>query len=128
MVTGNGVDLGTVTPNGVIGSDQVLTKTFVTLAQSDGSGELTIGFNEVFRQVVAGPAPDFGTQFGIRVEQIALDFDGTMERPVGGELLPIESTSLMLAGLQTSAIWMLPVLAGAVGTGAYYIRTRMNKD
>ncbi len=47
---------------------------------------------------------------------------------VGGELLPIDSTALMLAGLQTSAIWMLPILAGAAGIGAYYIKTRMNKE
>jgi len=47
---------------------------------------------------------------------------------VGGEFLPIDSTALMLAGLQSSAIWMLPVLAGAVGVGAFYIKTRMNKD
>jgi len=47
---------------------------------------------------------------------------------VGGELLPIDSTALMLAGLQTSAIWMLPVLAGAAGASAYYIKTRMNKE
>jgi len=47
---------------------------------------------------------------------------------VGGELLPIDTTALMLAGLQSSAIWMLPVLAGAVGVGAYYIKTRMNKN
>ncbi len=36
---------------------------------------------------------------------------------VGGEFLPINSTALLLAGLQSSAIWMLPVLAGAVGAG-----------
>ncbi len=47
---------------------------------------------------------------------------------VGGEFLPIDSTALLLAGLQTSAIWMLPVLAGAAGVGAYYIKTRMNKE
>jgi len=47
---------------------------------------------------------------------------------VGGEFLPIDSTSLMLAGIQSSAVWMLPVLAGAAGAGAYYIRFRMNKD
>jgi len=47
---------------------------------------------------------------------------------VGGEFLPIDNTALVLAGLQTSAIWMLPVLAGAAGAGAYYIKTRMNKD
>jgi len=47
---------------------------------------------------------------------------------VGGEFLPIDSTALVLAGLQTSAIWMLPVLAGAAGAGTYYIKTRMNKE
>jgi len=47
---------------------------------------------------------------------------------VGGEFLPIDSTALLLAGLQTSAIWMLPVLAGAAGVGAFYIKTRMNKE
>ena len=47
---------------------------------------------------------------------------------VGGEFLPIDSTALLLAGFQTSAIWMLPVLAGAAGVGAFYIKTRMSKD
>ncbi len=47
---------------------------------------------------------------------------------VGGEFLPIDSTALILAGLQSSAIWMLPVLAGAAGVGAFYIKTRMNKE
>jgi len=47
---------------------------------------------------------------------------------VGGELLPIDSTALLLAGLQSSAIWMLPILAGAAGAGAFYIKSRKNKD
>ena len=47
---------------------------------------------------------------------------------VGGEIIPIDTTALLLAGLQTSAIWMLPVLVGAAGAGAYYIKTRLNKD
>jgi len=47
---------------------------------------------------------------------------------VGGEFLPIDSTALMLAGLQTSAIWMLPVLAGVAGSafGVLYIKSRRN--
>ncbi len=45
---------------------------------------------------------------------------------VGGELLSIDSTTLLLAGLQSSAIWMLPVLAGAAGTAAFYLKTRKN--
>ena len=47
---------------------------------------------------------------------------------VGGELLPIDSTALMLAGLQSSAIWMLPVLAGIAGTGFYLVKFRTNKE
>jgi len=49
------------------------------------------------------------------------------EAQVGGEFLPNNPTALLLAGLQTSAIWIIPVLAGAAGAGAYYIKTRMNK-
>ena len=47
---------------------------------------------------------------------------------VGGEFLPIDSTALVLAGLQTSAIWMLPVLAGVAGSafGVLYIKSRRN--
>jgi len=47
---------------------------------------------------------------------------------VGGELLAIDSTALVLAGLQTSAIWMLPVLAGVAGSafGILYIKSRRN--
>ena len=47
---------------------------------------------------------------------------------VGGELLPIDTTALMLAGIQSSAIWMLPALVGITGVGAYFVRTRMNKE
>ena len=51
-----------------------------------------------------------------------------LSQVVGGELLPIDSTALMLAGLQTSAIWMLPVLAGVAGSafGVLYIKSRRN--
>jgi len=47
---------------------------------------------------------------------------------VGGEFLPIDSTALVLVGLQTSAIWMLPVLAGVAGSafGILYIKSRRN--
>ncbi len=46
---------------------------------------------------------------------------------VGGEFLPIDFTVLVLAGLQTSAIWMLPVLAvaAAAGIAAFKIRKRI---
>ncbi len=50
------------------------------------------------------------------------------EPVVGGEFSPIDSTALVLAGLQTSAIWMIPVLAGVAGSafGILYIKSRRN--
>jgi len=50
------------------------------------------------------------------------------EDVIGGEILPIHSPTLLLAGLQSSAIWMLPILAGVTGLGAFYIKTRMSKE
>jgi len=71
----------------------------------------------------APPVDSFPT--GILVSDLT-----TMAVPVvvGGEVLSIDSPALMLAGLQSSAIWMLPVLAGATGVGAFYIKTRMSKE
>lgn len=47
---------------------------------------------------------------------------------VGGELLSIDSAALLLAGLQSSAIWMVPAMAGTAGAGIYYIKKRMSKN
>ena len=55
-------------------------------------------------------------------------FQLTGEDFVGGEFLPIDSTVLVLAGIQSSAIWMLPALAGIAGAafGVLYIKSRRN--
>jgi len=47
---------------------------------------------------------------------------------VGGELLPIDSTALLLAGAQTNAVWIMSALAviGSVAFGALYITTKKN--
>ena len=46
---------------------------------------------------------------------------------VAGELLPTESTTLVIAGL-SSMIWMVPAVAGIAGAGIYLVKTRTNKD
>ncbi len=47
---------------------------------------------------------------------------------VGGELLPIDSTALLLAGAQTNAVWIMSALAviGSVAFGALYITSKRN--
>ncbi len=51
---------------------------------------------------------------------------GTTEEPIGGTILEINSASLLLAGLQSMTIWMAPVLAGAAGVAAFYLKSRKN--
>jgi len=70
------------------------------------------------------PAPgDWGS-----FSNVDIWFQLTGDTAVGGEFLPIDSTALMLAGLQSSAIWLLPVLAGIAGTGFYLVKFRTNKE
>ena len=63
---------------------------------------------------------DFGPAFA---EKLAAELP--MLR-IGGEILPIDNVALMLAGLQSMTVWMLPVLAGAAGATALYFKTRKN--
>ncbi len=35
--------------------------------------------------------------------------------PVGGYIIPVESTPVILAGAQTSASWMIPVIVSGIG-------------
>jgi len=46
------------------------------------------------------------------------------EERVAGELLPLDSTALMIAGLTTSAVWMVPAVAGIAGAGVYLVKFR----
>jgi hypothetical protein len=47
--------------------------------------------------------------------------------PVAGELLSLDSSALVIAGL-SSMIWMVPAVAGVVGAGVYLIKLRNNRD
>ena len=41
---------------------------------------------------------------------------------VGGELIPLDTTSLLLAGAQANALWLIPVIVAAVGIGIVIAR------
>ena len=45
---------------------------------------------------------------------------------VGGEIIPIDSVALMVAGIQSSSIWMASILSGAAGAVVFYLKTRKN--
>ena len=62
---------------------------------------------------------DFGVRF-------AFFLTGHPPGVVGGDLLPIDNTALLLAGLQSSSVWILSSLAviGSVTFGILYIKTK----
>ncbi|MGI0041097.1 MAG: hypothetical protein ACRD94_03935 [Nitrosopumilaceae archaeon] len=52
---------------------------------------------------------------------------GSIDVVVGGEIIPLDTTSLLLAGAQTGVLWMIPTLAGMTGVVIYLTKFR-NKE
>ena len=50
------------------------------------------------------------------------------EDVVAGELLPLDSTALFLAGIQSMTVWMIPSIVGLAGVGIYLVKYRANKE
>jgi len=50
------------------------------------------------------------------------------DTPVAGELLSLNSSTLVIGGLVSSAIWMIPAVAGIAGAGIYLVKSRANRD
>jgi len=47
---------------------------------------------------------------------------------VGGVFLGVDTAALLIAGFQSSAIWMIPTIAGIAATGIYLTKFRANKE
>ena len=47
-------------------------------------------------------------------------------QPVGGEMIPINTTSLLLAGTYSNASWMIPVIVSGIGIGFVIVRRYHN--
>ena len=56
------------------------------------------------------------------------EFVNEIDVKVAGELLPLNTSALMIAGLSTSAVWMVPAIAGLAGAGVYLVKFRANKE
>jgi len=47
--------------------------------------------------------------------------------PVAGELLSLDSSALVIAGLTSGALWIIPTVAGITGAGVYLVKFRANR-
>jgi len=59
---------------------------------------------------------------------MGINFDHFETNPVAGELLPINSSALVIAGITSSAVWMMPTVIGLTGIGIYLVKFRVNRD
>jgi len=50
--------------------------------------------------------------------------NGNGAQNVAGELLPLDNTSLFLAGIQSMTVWMIPTVLGLAGAGVYLVKFR----
>ena len=105
-----------------------------------------IGIRVEFTQPIPNQFPTFneqifndalGTDEGHCTVEWTVDFDQNPgedgrviqelwfnEQQVAGELLPLDSSALMIAGLTSMSVWMVPTLLGLAGAGVYLIKFR----
>ena len=52
----------------------------------------------------------------------------TLDRILGGELLSLDNSALVIAGLTSMSVWMIPTVLGLAGAGIYLVKFRANRD
>ncbi len=62
---------------------------------------------------------DIGLDFRVELPTI---FDDGNGQAVGGELIPLDTTMVLVAGTQSVAAWMIPVIVSAIGIGIVIAR------
>lgn len=62
------------------------------------------------------------------IQSFEQHFSQVPPKAVAGELLSLDSMALVVAGLSSSAVWMIPTVVGLAGAGIYLIKTRTNRD
>jgi len=125
LVTSNGLIENTQGITLDTNEDIILTDWFtdslIRIDPSDGSQSLISngGFFIFPREVVEYPFSSTCESFTI------IDNDnGNGGQQVAGELLPLDSTSLFLAGIQSMSVWMIPTVLGLAGAGVYLVKFR----
>ncbi|MDH3677406.1 MAG: hypothetical protein OEQ12_03805 [Nitrosopumilus sp.] len=96
----------------------------------------TLSFDDVFTATVGGWDGKLRVDFVANNEPYtAFDFVELSVTPlipsdeqVAGELLPLDSTALLIGGLTSMSVWMIPTVASIAGAGIYLIKYRTNRD
>ena len=68
----------------------------------------------------------FGSETPEEVQLLlnAVDIQSCIPVPIGGTMIPIDSTALLLAGAQMNAAWLIPVVVAGIVIGVLVIKRR----
>ena len=113
---------GTITVNngGPISSGQINIASSGTLT-NECSGTIKVNNGGKFN--IAGTFINRGTFINNGILTGDDPIDESRECVVGGEIIPLETTSLLLAGAQSFS-WMIPVILSVLGIGLFVVRRK----
>ena len=86
-------------------------------------------FDDFMGELVDGEFNE-GDEISILLDEafaLGIYFDPFENYPVAGEMLNIDSLSLVIAGLSANTLWMIPTLASITGAGLYLVKFRVRK-
>ncbi len=106
---------------GMVSMEFACDGTIYVGSQRNSGGEL--GQVTIIGNVATYASIGGGTAFGNSLAGLAFDTacDGEPSA-IGGDILSINTASLLVAGMQTGFAWILPLVLSAVGIGALVIR------
>jgi hypothetical protein len=99
-------------PNG-IWTLEIIDDAFIDQGFIYASGDLAPWGTAIGTQLIVTPGTDCQMQ---------------ISSAVAGELLPLDNTALVLAGLSSMTPWMIPAVAGIAGAAVYLVKYRTNKE
>lgn len=110
-------DVGNVSTATISGTVKDLSKPGLASLVVDPPSEFFLNVLEVCIEVDGEPLLCPENEFvDLRIE-FPLE-----ELIIGGEIIPIGTTSLLLAGAQNSAVWILPLVLAGVGLTVFHLR------
>ena len=108
------IDIPTTEPTEFSTALTFRTQTGVFLMGVDGT--------DLFTLSAAGTGPDFVGSIDVQPRGFAIILVDDI--PIGGTYIPIDQTALLLAGVQSISMWMIPVVVAAIGIGVFVIKRR----
>ncbi len=105
---------------GVLLLSMTVLMTSVFLTEQAFAG--TVGPPQTCREAEAGLAQCAAGPAGLACRVMYNGFIDNLCRAVGGDMIQMETTSILAAGAQYTAAWMIPTLIAAAGIGIVIAR------